>query len=107
MSTTTSTLKSNKNYHFGEIIGQYRSQPGTYEGKTFKNIDIYWINYWPNYERRKWNGKNKNKETDWKIGRKKSQIIGTQNVFYKAIKYTLKNHNNNNNIEIGKENTKK
>lgn len=40
MSTTTSTLKSNRNYRFGEIIGQYRSQPGTYKGKTFKTIDI-------------------------------------------------------------------
>lgn len=70
MSTTTSTLKSNKNYQFGEMIGQYRSQPGTNEGKTFKNIDIYWIDYRPNYAKEisKWKQimKNKNKETDWK-----------------------------------------
>lgn len=32
--------------------------------------------------------KNKNKETDWK--KRKSQIIVTQNILYKAIKYTLK-----------------
>lgn len=77
MSTTTSTLQSNKNYHFGEIIGQYRSQPNTYEGKTFKNIDIYWIDYWPNFVKEKIKRskimKNKNKEKDWKIEKKKEK----------------------------------
>lgn len=44
MSTTTSTLKSNKNYHFGEIIGHYRSQPGkNTKVQTFR--DFYWIDY--------------------------------------------------------------
>jgi len=68
VSTTTSTLKSNKNYHFGEIIGQYRSQPGTDEGKTFKNIDILLNRLLTELCKGENEGvkrmKNKNKETD-------------------------------------------